>query len=118
MPAFRWPLSCGAEPSLSEKAWLILSGPPVSVKSKIWGEPVSDVTLRTSIRPDGAGDPDALNEKLLETVNATGKLYLTHTKLNGVYTIRLVIAQTHVQQRHADEAWDLIVKTAREELKA
>jgi aromatic-L-amino-acid decarboxylase len=74
-------------------------------------------TICFRYKPDVAADSDSLNERLLETVNATGKLYLTHTKLNGVYTIRLVIAQTHVRQRHADEAWELIVKTAREELK-
>lgn len=51
-----------------------------------------------------------LNKNLLEALNATGKMYLTHTKLKGIYTLRLVIGQTEVQQHHVDTAWDLISK--------
>ena len=54
-----------------------------------------------------------LNETLLEAVNATGKIYITHTKLNGAYTLRMVIAQTQVAQRDVDAAWELILSTAR-----
>ncbi|MGB5106570.1 MAG: pyridoxal-dependent decarboxylase [Candidatus Zixiibacteriota bacterium] len=53
-----------------------------------------------------------LNETLLETVNATGKVYITHTKLNGAYTLRMVIAQTQVAEADVDAAWDLIRATA------
>jgi aromatic-L-amino-acid decarboxylase len=57
-----------------------------------------------------------LNERLLENVNATGKIYLTHTKLNGTYTLRMVIGQTNVTLRHVEKAWKLLqqaVKTLR-----
>jgi len=53
-----------------------------------------------------------LNEKLIAELNRTGQLYLTHTKLNGKYTIRLCIGQTRVEQRHVDEAWALIQERA------
>ncbi len=57
---------------------------------------------------------NAINERLLEAVNATGKIYITHTKLNGVYTLRMVIAQTQVTQADVDSAWNLILATARQ----
>lgn len=61
--------------------------------------------------PEGMEDENELNrvnEKLLATVNRSGKAYLTHTKLNGRFTIRMVIAQTNVERRHVQEAWELI----------
>ncbi len=53
-----------------------------------------------------------LNEILLTQINKTGKLYLTHTKLNGNYVIRMVTAQTNVQEDHILRAWDIIKETA------
>ena len=55
---------------------------------------------------------DALNEKLLTTLNATGKIFLSHTRLNGKYTLRMVTSQTYVQEKHVMMAWDLIRRTA------
>ncbi len=54
------------------------------------------------------GEINRLNEELLERLNRTGKVYMTHTKLNDVYTIRIAIGQTYVEQRHVDAAWHLI----------
>ncbi|HSQ74888.1 MAG TPA: pyridoxal-dependent decarboxylase [Bacteroidota bacterium] len=65
--------------------------------------------------PSGLTDPaalDALNARLLETLNHTGLLYLSHTRLAGRFTLRLVVGQTYVRQRHVDEAWERIVATA------
>jgi aromatic-L-amino-acid decarboxylase len=56
---------------------------------------------------------DALNAQILESLNKSGKLYLSHTKLGGRYALRLVIGQTTVQQRHVDAAWEQITATAR-----
>ncbi len=53
-----------------------------------------------------------INEKLLKALNQSGKLYLTHTKLNGLYTIRFVVGQTYVTEKHVLDAWDRIKKTA------
>ncbi|MCB0281877.1 MAG: aminotransferase class I/II-fold pyridoxal phosphate-dependent enzyme [Calditrichaeota bacterium] len=54
-----------------------------------------------------------LNENLLKQLNAGGKIYMTHTKIDGKYTIRMVIGQTYVQQKHVDVAWELIQETAK-----
>ncbi len=65
--------------------------------------------------PTGTDDTDMLNrmnEKLLMTVNATGRIYITHTKLNGMYTLRMVTSQTNIERSHIAQAWDLLVKTA------
>ncbi|HOW26798.1 MAG TPA: pyridoxal-dependent decarboxylase [Bacteroidales bacterium] len=55
---------------------------------------------------------DALNEKLLATLNLTGRIFLSHTRLNGKYTLRMVTSQTYVQEKHVMMAWDLIRRTA------
>lgn len=53
-----------------------------------------------------------INEKLMHSLNRTGKLYLTHTKLNGKYTLRMVIAQTNVEKRNVEEALEMIKNKA------
>ena len=65
--------------------------------------------------PSGITDEasiNEINERLLQTLNTGGKLYITHTKLNGKYTLRMVIAQTYVEKHHVENAWRLIRKTA------
>ena len=56
---------------------------------------------------------NAINEKLNHQLNDSGKLYLSHTVLNGRYTLRMVTAQTNVTSEHVQRAWDLIKDTAR-----
>ena len=53
-------------------------------------------------------DLNRLNEDLLQKINASGKAFLTHTKLNGIYTLRMVIGQTNVTKDHVQKAWELI----------
>ena len=59
-------------------------------------------------------DIDMVNEKLLHGLNESGKIYLTHTKVNGHYILRLVVGQTNVDRKHVDDAWKLIQRTATE----
>ncbi len=54
-----------------------------------------------------------LNEKINHILNDSGKLYLSHTVLNGKYTLRMVTAQTNVTLGHVEKAWELIRLTAR-----
>lgn len=53
-----------------------------------------------------------LNEQLMHTLNASGSLFLTHTKVNDIFTLRMVIGQTNVDKRHVERAWELIQETA------
>jgi aromatic-L-amino-acid decarboxylase len=75
--------------------------------------PVNLVTFR--YRPSGSPDEevDAVNERLLERLNATGELYLTHTRLNGRFALRFVVGQTFTEHRHVKAAWELVQGTAR-----
>ncbi|MDR2887560.1 MAG: aspartate aminotransferase family protein [Bacteroidales bacterium] len=54
-----------------------------------------------------------LNEKLNHTLNDSGKIYLTHTTLDGRYSLRMATAQTNVTLNHVQKAWALIKQTAR-----
>ncbi len=56
---------------------------------------------------------NSLNEKLNHQLNDSGKIYLSHTVLNGKYTLRMVTAQTNVTSDHVNRAWDLIREYAR-----
>lgn len=57
-----------------------------------------------------------LNEKLNHLLNDSGKIYLTHTTLNGMYTLRMVTGQTNVKFDHVEKAWELIKHNARNNL--
>lgn len=59
-----------------------------------------------------AEELNKINEKLLHKINSTGKIYITHTKLNGIYTLRLHTSQTYIEKRHVEDAFELIEKTA------
>lgn len=64
--------------------------------------------------PDVSDDElNEINAKLLERLNRTGRLYLTHTTLRGRYTLRFVVGQTYVKRRHVEEGWRLVTETAR-----
>lgn len=53
------------------------------------------------------GDDEA-NQRLMDRLNRSGKLYLTHTRLNGRLTLRFCVGQTHTQKHHVAAAWKLI----------
>jgi aromatic-L-amino-acid decarboxylase len=55
---------------------------------------------------------DEFNRRLLERLNRSGKIYLTHTTLDGLYTLRLCVGGTHTGERHVREAWRLIQEEA------
>ena len=57
---------------------------------------------------------DELNEAIMESVNSSGALFLTHTRLAGKMTLRMSIGQTHTQERHVQRAWELIREAAEE----
>lgn len=59
------------------------------------------------LEPPGIESVDALNEineTFLEEINRNGKLFLTHTKINGLYTLRMIIGQSYVEKKHVDLA--------------
>jgi aromatic-L-amino-acid decarboxylase len=55
---------------------------------------------------------DGLNQALMDRLNASGALYLTHTRLQDRLTLRLCVGQTHTERRHVEQAWQRIRQTA------
>jgi aromatic-L-amino-acid decarboxylase len=51
---------------------------------------------------------DALNQTLMDSVNASGTIFLTHTRLDGRFCLRLSIGQIQTERRHVDEAWQAL----------
>jgi aromatic-L-amino-acid decarboxylase len=56
-------------------------------------------------------DGDAINRRLMDRLNASGRLYLTHTTLGGRHTLRFCVAQTHTEAHHVEAAWRMIQET-------
>ena len=54
-----------------------------------------------------------LNKKLIKKLNSSGKIYLSHTKINNIFSIRMPIGNTLSNKRHVLSSWNLIKKTAR-----
>jgi aromatic-L-amino-acid decarboxylase len=78
--------------------------------------PFSTVCFR-HIRPPMAGDEaalDAHNAAIMDAVNRTGELFLSHTKLRGRFTIRLAIGNLRTEIRHVERAWELLRVAAEE----
>ncbi len=51
---------------------------------------------------------DDTNQKLMDKLNRSGDLYLTHTKLDNRFTLRLCVGQTNTEYRHVERAWERI----------
>ena len=85
------------------KDWELLAPAPFSV-----------VCFRARTRVEGETDAerssrlDALNERLMNAVNATGEAFLSHTKLGGVFTLRLAVGNLRTTEQHVRRAWQLL----------
>jgi aromatic-L-amino-acid decarboxylase len=72
--------------------------------------PFSVVCFRARPLTEGETDAarlDALNERLMNAVNATGEAFLSHTKLNGVFTLRLAVGNIRTDESHVRRVWQL-----------
>jgi aromatic-L-amino-acid decarboxylase len=60
--------------------------------------------------PPNVGEPlrDTMNQAVLEAVNASGRVFLSHTRLDGRFTLRLAIGNMRTERRHIEEAWRLL----------
>ncbi len=71
--------------------------------------PLSTTCFRA--HPAGMDDEETLNtlnERLMDYVNSTGKVFITHTKLSGKFVIRLVVSGLRTEERHVRLAWEII----------
>ena len=51
---------------------------------------------------------DLLNEKLLDDVNRSGEVFLSHTRINGRFALRLAVGHIRTTERHVNRAWELL----------
>jgi aromatic-L-amino-acid decarboxylase len=65
--------------------------------------------------PRGLGDEAALerlNQQLLDRVNASGEVFLSHTKLGGRFVLRLAVGNLRTTDAHVRRAWELLAEHA------
>ena len=55
---------------------------------------------------------DEANEQLEARVNASGEIFITHTKLDGRYVLRLAIGNARTTEEDVRRAWDVLNKEA------
>ena len=55
-----------------------------------------------------------LNIRLIDKLNKTGKIYLSHTMINNIYSIRMPIGSTTVGIENIKSSWKLIKKTSQD----
>lgn len=67
--------------------------------------------------PKTTEDLDAFNEKIMNEINASGEAYLSHTKLNGKFTLRLSVGSIRVEERHLRKVWNLLNEKVKEAVK-
>ena len=73
-------------------------------------EVVAPVPLNLVCFRHKAGDD--FNRQLLERLNQSGQVYVTHTVLNGRFTLRFCVGQTYTEAEHVRRAWELIQEMA------
>ncbi len=69
--------------------------------------PFSTVCFRA--HPKGMDDEtwlEALNERIMNRINAAGRFFLSHTKLNGKYTIRTAVGNLRTTEQDVRDVWE------------
>nr|P17770.1 RecName: Full=Aromatic-L-amino-acid decarboxylase; Short=AADC; AltName: Full=DOPA decarboxylase; AltName: Full=Tryptophan decarboxylase; Short=CrTDC [Catharanthus roseus]AAA33109.1 tryptophan decarboxylase (EC 4.1.1.28) [Catharanthus roseus]CAA47898.1 tryptophan decarboxylase [Catharanthus roseus] len=60
---------------------------------------------------------EEVNKKLLDMLNSTGRVYMTHTIVGGIYMLRLAVGSSLTEEHHVRRVWDLIQKLTDDLLK-
>ena len=75
--------------------------------------PFSTVCFRW--HPPGDHDDAVLDERnaaIMDAVNRTGEVFLSHTRLDGRFTIRVAVGNLRTEARHVERAWALLREAA------
>jgi aromatic-L-amino-acid decarboxylase len=80
--------------------------------------PFSVVCFRAAPASRSPGDLDALNERLLARVNESGEVFLSHTRLDGRFVLRLAVGNLRTEERHVSRAWEQVRTALAEERRA
>ena len=57
-------------------------------------------------------DLDERNAAIMDGVNRTGEIFLSHTRLDGRFVIRLSVGNLRTEPRHVERAWELLREAA------
>lgn len=80
--------------------------------------PLSLVCFRAGPAVDGETEAERtarlniLNERLMHATNATGEMFLSHTRLQDKFTLRLAVGNIRTEKRHIRRAWELLNQIA------
>jgi aromatic-L-amino-acid decarboxylase len=74
-----------------------------------WGLVAPQRFSLVAFRRDGS---DEENERLVERVNASGEIFITHTKLDGRYVLRLAIGNARTTEDDVRRAWEVLNREA------
>jgi aromatic-L-amino-acid/L-tryptophan decarboxylase len=81
----------------AEPDWEVLAPHPLSV-----------VCFRYAPKGRDPQSYDELNARLLDAVNATGELFISHTKIGGAYALRLAIGNLRTERSDVELAWRVL----------
>jgi aromatic-L-amino-acid decarboxylase len=76
--------------------------------------PFSVVCFRVKTTAVTCDELDRLNVSIVDRVNATGEIFVSHTRLSGVVAIRLAIGHVETTEAHVARAWALFQQHAAE----
>ena len=62
---------------------------------------------------DGKERLESLNARLLDAVNATGEMFISHTKIDGKYVLRMAIGNVRTTRADVLAAWNLLTTEAK-----
>ena len=74
--------------------------------------PFSVVCFRARCAGRSPEEQDALNQRLMDAVNASGEAYLSHTRVRGRFTLRMAIANLRTEERHVRRAFEVLGSAA------
>jgi aromatic-L-amino-acid decarboxylase len=66
--------------------------------------------------PEIAERLDVANASIMDAVNQTGEVFLSHTRLAGKFTIRVAVGNLRTEARHVERAWELLRAAAAEQV--
>jgi aromatic-L-amino-acid/L-tryptophan decarboxylase len=70
--------------------------------------PMAVVCFRVRVPEASDAALDRLNEEIVQAVNASGKAYLTQTRIRGRTAIRLAVGNVLTTEAHVRGCWDLV----------
>ncbi len=93
--------------------WEVLAPTPFSTVCFRWRP--AEFAQRAD-QPEIAERLDAANAAIMDAVNRTGQVFLSHTRLAGKFTIRIAIGNLRTEARHVERAWELLRAAATDQV--